>query len=260
MSKGAHKAGFETLYATDIWDAAERAFHLNNCKGYFDNMDFFKNDAGNITNGKVTLDYIKNTPGLELVASGSLPQGMNDPTPVVHPVLESKPDILASYIVTTDLLVVMRALRGLHATLPVLTTGSSITVKSIPEALGNDANGFMGTVAWNGDLPISGVAEFVAAYLKANPDQTYAPQEAGEGYAIGQLIGQALEKAASTDPAKIRDVLSMISAPTIMPGGPIEFDATGLNKNAAPVMVEWQNSELHTIWPKQYQARPPLLP
>jgi len=49
MSKGAYKAGFETLYATDIWDAAEQAFHLNNCEGFFDNVDFFKNDAENIT-------------------------------------------------------------------------------------------------------------------------------------------------------------------------------------------------------------------
>ena len=74
------------------------------------------------------------------------------------------------------------------------------------------------------------------------------------------MIGQTLEKAASTDPAKLRDTLATISAQTIMPGGPIEFDSTGLNKNSIPIMVEWQNSELHTVWPKEYQVKPLLLP
>ena len=82
MSKGAHKAGFETLYATDIWDAAERAFHLNNCKGYFDNMDFFKNDAGNIT--KRILDFSGRQieyGDIDAVVSGSPCQGMSAVNP-----------------------------------------------------------------------------------------------------------------------------------------------------------------------------------
>ena len=221
---------------------------------------FNSTDAANVTNGKVTVDYIRNTPGLELVTALSLPVGLSDPTPIVRPVREGKPDMIAAYMVTTDLVVTLRALRSLNVNSAVLATGSAITVKSIPEALGRQANYFMGTVAWNDDLPISGVKEFVAAFLKAYPDQKYAPQEAGEGYAIGQLIGQALEKAASTDPTKIRDVLSTISVPTVMPGGPIEFDPTGLNKHSIPVMVEWQDGVLHTIWPKEYQARPPQFP
>ncbi len=221
---------------------------------------FYGSDAGNGANGKAAVEYVKRTPTLELVATGAVPVGLSDPTPVVRPVLETKPDLLEANLVTPDTVLVIHALRSLKVNIPILTSGSGITVKSIPEALGKEANGFIGTVAWNGDLPIPGVKEFVAQYLKAHPDQTFAPQEAGEGYAIGQLIGQALEQAASTDPAKIRDVLASISAPSIMPGGPIEFDATGLNKNSVPVMVEWQDSVLHTVWPKQYQVTPLQLP
>lgn len=44
MSKGAERAGFETLYATDKWDIAELAFKYNKCKGYFDNFDFSKEE------------------------------------------------------------------------------------------------------------------------------------------------------------------------------------------------------------------------
>ena len=82
MSKGAHKAGFETLYATDIWGAAERAFHLNNCEGYFDNIDFFKNDVENIT--KKILGFSGRQIGygdIDAVVSGSPCQGMSGVNP-----------------------------------------------------------------------------------------------------------------------------------------------------------------------------------
>ena len=221
---------------------------------------FYGANAGDIGTGKAAIDYIKANPDLTLVATGSVPNGITDPTPIARPILETKPDLLVANFATTDMVLVMHALRALHIDIPVLTAGSAISVKSIPEALGGESNGIMGTIAWNGDLPISGVNDFVAAYLKAYSDQTFASQEAGEGYAIGQLISQALEKAASADPAKLRDTLATISAPTIMPGGPIEFDATGLNKHSIPVMVEWQDGVLHAVWPKQYQVRPLQLP
>ena len=40
MSKGAIRAGFHTIYATDYWETAEQAFRNNNCEGCFDNADF----------------------------------------------------------------------------------------------------------------------------------------------------------------------------------------------------------------------------
>lgn len=78
MSKGAYKAGFETLYATDIWDAAERAFHLNNCEGYFDNMNFFDNNAVNITEKILAFSGRQIEYGdIDAVVSGSPCQGMS---------------------------------------------------------------------------------------------------------------------------------------------------------------------------------------
>ncbi len=78
MSKGAAKAGFETLYATDKWDAAEKAFHLNNCEGFFDNLDFFKNDATNILDKIHEHSRRKLIYGdIDAVVSGSPCQGMS---------------------------------------------------------------------------------------------------------------------------------------------------------------------------------------
>ena len=78
MSKGANKAGFETLYATDKWDPAERAFHLNSCQGYFDNKDFFDNDAANIIERIFGFSRRQIVYGdIDAVVSGSPCQGMS---------------------------------------------------------------------------------------------------------------------------------------------------------------------------------------
>ena len=117
----------------------------------------------------------------------------------------------------------------------------------------------LGTIAWSGDLPVAGTDAFVAKFLKAFPDQKFAPQEAGEGYAIGQLIGAAIVNAGSADPAKVRDALAAIKVQTILPGGPVEFDDAGLSRHTVPIMVQWQKGKLRTIWPKEYQTTPPIV-
>ena len=78
MSKGAAKAGFETLYASDLWPVAERAFHLNKCEGIFDNTDFFKNDAENIFE-KIFEKFCRiiEYGDIDAVVSGSPCQGMS---------------------------------------------------------------------------------------------------------------------------------------------------------------------------------------
>jgi branched-chain amino acid transport system substrate-binding protein len=42
-----------------------------------------------------------------------------------------------------------------------------------------------------------------------------------------------------------------------MSGGVVQFDPTGLNTLAVPVMVQWRQKELATVWPKeQAKAKP----
>jgi len=219
---------------------------------------FYGTDAANTSAGRATIELLK-AAGLELSTSGVVPSPMTDPTPVVAPVLASKPDLLIAHLFTPDMILVIHALRSLGQTLPILTSGSGVTLRSVPEGLGQQADGFMGTVAWNSDLPVPGVAEFGDAYRARYPGQLFAPQEAGEGYAAGQIIAAAIEAAAKPDPTAIRDALASIAVPTIMPGGPVSFAPDGLSKVAEPILVEWQGGTLRSIWPKRYQVAPPLL-
>ncbi len=86
MSKGA--ADFEKLYATDMWDVAERAFHLNHCEGLFDNYDFSLDSM----NAKRIFNAINSNPNpnpgisyrkgmIDCVVSGSPCPGMSSVNP-----------------------------------------------------------------------------------------------------------------------------------------------------------------------------------
>ncbi|MDO8773448.1 MAG: ABC transporter substrate-binding protein [Burkholderiaceae bacterium] len=198
---------------------------------------------------------------IEVVATAALASGITDPTPVIGPVLNGKPEIIFLNLYTDDTILITKALRNLGVKAPIVGSGSGIAVKTIAEALGKQADNLMGTIAWNGDLPIKGVAEFAAKWKAAFPEEKLLPQEAaGEGYAIGRLMGETLEKAKSIDPKVLRDTLSTIDTPSVLAGERVQFDARGMNSHAVPLLVTWYDSKLHTIWPKKYQTFKPQLP
>ena len=76
------------------------------------------------------------------------------------------------------------------------------------------------------------------------------------------MIADALERAASTDPQKVRDALSTLDVSkgyaAMGPGGKVKFDPDGKNIYAHPVGVQWQHGGLVSVFPKE-DARAPLM-
>src|SRR4029077_12690183 len=102
-----------------------------------------------------------------------------------------------------------------------------------------------------------GNKEFVAAYKAAYPTQPFPPasEMLGQGYVIIQIIRQALEKAASRDPKKIRDVLASTEFTNLAyPATKVKFDDKGLNSQNMQIMGEWYGGKLNTVWPTNLQA------
>jgi branched-chain amino acid transport system substrate-binding protein len=196
---------------------------------------------------------------LTIVSHVAFQSGLTDPTPVVSATLQTRPDLIFLSSITPDTILCMRALRAVGVTVPVVSGGGAISSNSTGAALGTAANGLMGVVTFNWDLPLPGVKELIERYHRRYPNQPYPPASdtVGQGYAIGLIIGQALEKAATTDPTKIREVLASTEFHVPLPGGKVAFDATGLNRYGEPIMVEWVKGQLRTVWPKQYQTVKP---
>jgi branched-chain amino acid transport system substrate-binding protein len=43
-----------------------------------------------------------------------------------------------------------------------------------------------------------------------------------------------------------------------MPGGAVQFDETGLNTISTPIMVQWRNGQLVTVWPREIAKASPV--
>ncbi|MDB5409703.1 MAG: Extracellular ligand-binding receptor [Rhodospirillales bacterium] len=221
---------------------------------------FMSNDAVGLGVQKELPEHAKAF-GLEVPFSSGYQMGISDPSAIVAPVLRFKPDMLFLGGFTNDLLLIVKALRGVGVTMPIFSAGPA-GADSIGAGLGAAGDKLFAPMSWNWDLTTPGNKEFVAAYMAAMPDKPYPPaaEMLGQGYTTGLIIRQALEKAASRDPVKIRDVLASTEFTDLpMPAGKVKFDETGLNALNRGLLAEWSGGQLRTVWPKENQAFTPIL-
>jgi branched-chain amino acid transport system substrate-binding protein len=221
---------------------------------------FMSNDAVGLVVQKQLPEHAK-TLNLEVPFSQSFQMGLSDPSVAVAPVLRYKPELIFLGGFTNDIILIIKALRGVGVTAPIFGAGPAGT-DSVGQGLGAAGDKFFAPIAWNWDLKVPGNKEFVEAYKAAYPNQPYPPanEQLGQGYVVGQIIRQALEKTASRDPQKIRDTLAsteFINLP--YPATKVKFGENGLNIYNQEVLGEWMKGELRTVWPKDMQAVPPLL-
>ena len=79
-------------------------------------------------------------------------------------------------------------------------------------------------------------------------------QEAIEHAVTLDVLVQAIEQAKSARPQAVTEALHGARFEggwtKAMPGRAVQFDQTGLNTLSIPIMVQWRNKELVTVWPK----------
>lgn len=199
--------------------------------------------------------------GLPVVIHVDFQGNLTDPSVVVSPILQKKPDVIFLSSFLDDAVLILRTLRGLGIKTPVVAAGG-ISADSAGKTLGPAAEGVFMPWSWNWDLSVPGETELVALYKKAHADAPYPPnnEQFGMGYSAGLIIRQALEKAANRDSAKLRDVLGSTEFTGLpMPSRMAAFDETGQNKHAALIVTEWHEGNAHTVWPQELQAMKPVL-
>ncbi len=95
--------------------------------------------------------------------------------------------------------------------------------------------------------------------IRSRFEQKYgSPMETAAvlSYEAVQVIAAGLEKAGSSDPQKLRDALASVSVsePLLAFDGPIEFDSTGQNKNAIPIVMQIQSGKVEQVYPEKFQT------
>lgn len=237
--------------AVDMWKATKGAPPKST-------LIFMSNDAVGLVVQKQLPEHAK-TLNLEVPFSQSFQMGLSDPSVAVAPVLRYKPDLIFLGGFTNDIILIIKALRGVGVTAPIFGAGPAGT-DSVGKGLGAAGDRFFAPMMWNWDLNVPGNKEFVAAYKAAYPNEPYPPanEQLGQGYVAAMVLRQALEKAASRDPKKIRDTLASSEFTNLpFPNPTVKFDETGLNVNNDGVLAEWLGGVIHTVWPAKLQARKP---
>ena len=221
---------------------------------------FMSNDGVGLVVQKALPEHAK-TLSLEVPFSTAYQMGLSDPSAILAPVLQAKPDMLFLGAFTNDLILIVKALRGVGANMPIFSAGPA-AADSIGAGLGAAGDRLFAPMVWNWDLKGPGNAEFMAAYKAAMPDKPYPPaaEMLGQGYSTGLIIRQALETAATRDPVKIRDVIASTEFTSLpLPAGKVKFGDTGLNVLNQSLLAEWIGGKLNTVWPEPLQAVKPVL-
>ncbi|MDR7433998.1 MAG: ABC transporter substrate-binding protein [Armatimonadota bacterium] len=211
----------------------------------------YEDTAYGTSTSKGLLDRSKEL-GLDVALYEAYKAGITDAAPLVTKVKASGADILFPVSYLTDAILLIKTLKEQGVNVVVIGGGAGYLMPEFYQGLGKLAEGVFSVGSWNWDLPYKPIKDVAERYKRRTGE--FIQEHAGEGYAIMWIIANALERARSTDPQKVRDALAKtdLKPPhpgAIMPGGCIKFDSTGWNTCVHPVMVQWQDGELRTVWP-----------
>ena len=195
--------------------------------------------------------------GLEVVLDEPYPSTATDLSPVVQKIRRARPDVLFLTSNAADAILLTNTLAEYKVKLKaIIASGGGHADPSFLKAAGKNAQYIFDIVEWETDVNKAGAKEANEKY-KAEYGQNLTG-EAVDAYLATYLLADALERAGSLDPAKIRDALAstnLTGGPGMIVGYPaVEFDETGQNKHAALVMVQINDIgnglERISVWPK----------
>src|SRR6266852_1577073 len=197
--------------------------------------------------------------GVEIVMFEPYSAGFADAGPLINKVKASGADALFSVSYLNDLILIVRTIKQVGLKIALNGGSGGFVIPDFYKSVGALAEGLQGVAHWNHDC--SAEAEKVNAVYKKQYGE-FLFEYAGGLVAQTFMLADALERAASTDPEKVRDALAALDVSSgyaaMSPGGKVKFGPDGKNIYAHPVGIQWQKGDLASVFPKE-DARSPLM-
>lgn len=198
--------------------------------------------------------------GLDVVLFEPYSPGLTDAGPLVNKIKGSGAPIVFPIAYPNDTVLIIRAMKQQGVKAVLIGGGGGFVVPDFVKNFGADAEGVVSVEAWNWD--INDDAKKVNELYKKRFNDLFLHEYAGEVVAQTFIIAEALERAGTADPEKVRDEIAKTDASkgyaAMMPGNKVKFDQTGKNVYAHVVGAQWQKGEFVTVFPKE-DAKAPIV-
>lgn len=199
--------------------------------------------------------------GIEVVEKIAYPAETPDMTPTISRIKQIAPDaiLLVSYI--ADAVLITKTMKELNVDLPIMGTSAGHIDPAYIANLGPLAESSFTVGEWNPDIKKGGAADLAKRFqakfgLPMNG-------HAAETYMSTMVLADALERAASSDRAKLREALAatnLCGEKNILPYNCIKFDPSGQSPEGQLVMLQVQKGQFVTVWPPEVAAAEVVYP
>ncbi len=212
------------------------------------------------------IDRLKDTmekAGIKTAYYQVYPAETTDYNPIADKIIASKADVVVAGTFLPDLTAFMQRFQQQHYNpkAMIATTGPDLG-NDFLKAVGGPgkAEGIMVGNLWYAGADYPGNADMVAAALaKYGGTADGLNGDIAEGYSVGQVMQQVIEKIQSLDNAKILAELHSGSTYTSVEG-PVKFDDVGENIAAKALIFQWQGGQFLPVYPAASAKAQPEYP
>ncbi len=178
----------------------------------------------------------------------------------VEQIKAANADVVMPSSYTNDAILIVRGMHDIgYQPKAIMAQSAGFAEQAFLSAVGKLADGAMSRSSFALDIATSRPAiPAVNAAFRARAGKDLNDNTGREVTGL-LVVADAINRAGSTDPDKIRAALIATDIPgdqTIMPWAGIKFDDHGQNTEATPVIQQLKDSTYHTIWPFALASEP----
>lgn len=242
----------------DFLDGLKKAGQKVDTIALFYEDTIFGTDSSNIQR-KIAAER-----GYKLVADVKYRANTPSLTAEVQQLKAADADVLMPSSYTTDGILLVKTMSELgYRPKAILAQAAGFSEKALYDAIGKQIDGAITRGSFSLDLaakrPTVGL---VNAMFKAKTGKDLNDNTSREFMAT-IILADAINRARSTDGAKIRDALAATEIPgemTIMPWKRVKFDENGQNNDADAVLLQWLGDKFVTVYPTALAIADPKFP
>jgi len=242
----------------DFLDDERKAGKKIDSVGLFFEDTIFGTDSSNVQRKlagergyKVAVDikYKSNSPSL---------------TAEVQQIKAANPDVLLPSSYTTDAILLMKTMAELgYKPKNIIAQAAGFADQAFFDAIGDKAVGLISRASFSLDLARKRPSILkVNDMFKARAGRDLNDNTSRQLMAM-LILADAIDRAKSTEGAKVRDALAATDIPgdrTIMPWKKVKFGPDGQNNDADPVLIQYVGGEFVTVSPPSVAVSEPIWP